>query len=299
MSRIDRPGIVKKLVHTQAEPPATASCATAGRGNVVQTSTHPGQSGMVWGSLCPRNRMDTVPAPAAPNTPTATVAPTVDAAVALQGLTFPALNAALDDYLARTDGTKAGPWERWSLIVGIAGAGLGMLLGSVLSGQAGVIAALSGLAVEVLGLGTSTCLQIRRDWRQFWDARREHAREIEEGYTRYQQLVQQVRAFPLEQRRRRLRYIRDRRTTMHERLGLFTGGMERLGVLPLLVALYLQFKDWRWGNWNAFANITLVQGALAFWILVAYALSWYLVHLRARVQAYELLLAEANAQDGE
>jgi len=242
--------------------------------------------------------MDTVPAPAAPNTPTATVAPTVDAAIALQGLTFPALNAALDDYLARTDGPKAGPWERWSLIIGVAGAGLGMLLGSVLSGQAGVIAALSGLAVEVLGLGTSTCLQIRRDWRQFWDARREHAREIEEGYTRYQQLVQQVRAFPLEQRRRRLRYIRDRRTTMHERLGLFTGGMERLGVLPLLVALYLQFKDWRWGNWNAFANITLVQGAFAFWILVAYALSWYLVHLRARVQAYELLLAEANAQDG-
>lgn len=243
--------------------------------------------------------MDTVPAPAAPNTPTATVAPTAHAAIALQELSFPALNAALDDYLARTDGTKAGPWERWSLIVGIAGAGLAMLLGSALSGKAGVAVTQLGLAVELLGLGTSMCLRIRREWRQFRNARREHAREIEEGYTQYQQLVQQLRAFPLEQRRRRLRYIRDRRTTMHERLGLFTGGMERLGVLPLLVALYLQFKDWRWGNWNAFANITLVQGAFAFWILVAYALSWYLVHLRARVQAYELLLAEANAQDGE
>ncbi|WP_447896842.1 hypothetical protein [Stenotrophomonas acidaminiphila] len=243
--------------------------------------------------------MDTVPAPTAPNTPTATVAPTAHAAIALQELSFPALNAALDDYLARTDGTKAGPWERWSLIVGLAGAGLAMLLGSALSGKAGVAVTQLGLAVELLGLGTSMCLRIRREWRQFRDARREHAREIEEGYTQYQQLVQQLRAFPLEQRRRRLRYIRDRRTTMHERLGLFTGGMERLGILPLLVALYLQFKDWRWGNWNAFANITLVQGAFAFWILVAYALSWYLVHLRARVQAYELLLAEANAQDGE
>ncbi|WHL18407.1 hypothetical protein [Stenotrophomonas acidaminiphila] len=243
--------------------------------------------------------MDTVPAPTAPNTPTVTVAPTAHAAIALQELGFPALNAALDDYLARTDGTKAGAWERWSLIAGVAGAGLAMLLGSALSGKAGVVATQLGLAVELLGLGTSLCLRIRREWRQFREARREHAREIEEGYTQYQQLVQQLRAFPLEQRRRRLHYIRDRRTTMHERLGLFTGGMERLGILPLLVALYLQFKDWRWGNWNAFANITLVQGAFAFWILVAYALPWYLVHLRARVQAYELLLAEANAQDGE
>lgn len=243
--------------------------------------------------------MDTVPVPTAGNAPATTAESPADAGAALHELSFPALNAALDDYLARTDGTKAGPWERWSLIVGIAGAGLGMLLGSVLPGKTGVVVALSGLAVEILGLGTSMCLQIRRDWRQFWDARREHARHIEEGYTQYQQLVQQVRAFPREQRRLRLRYIRDRRATMHERLGLFTGGMERLGVLPLLVALYLQFKDWQWGNWNAFANITLVQGALALWILVAYALSWYMIHLRIRVQAYELLLAEANAQDGE
>lgn len=243
--------------------------------------------------------MDTVPAPTAGNAPATTAESPPDAGAALHELSFPALNAALDDYLARTGGTKAGPWERWSLIVGIAGGGLAMLLGSVLSGRAGVIASLSGLAVEILGIGTTVCLQVRRDWRQFRDARREHARHIEEGYTQYQQLVQQVRAFPLEQRRLRLRYIRDRRATMHERLGLFTGGMERLGVLPLLVALYLQFKDWQWGNWNAFANITLVQGALALWILVAYALSWYMIHLRIRVQAYELLLAEANAQDGE
>ncbi|WP_250064190.1 hypothetical protein [Stenotrophomonas mori] len=243
--------------------------------------------------------MDTVPVPTSGQAPAVDAVPAAAAGTPLQELSFPALNAALDDYLARTGGTRAGPWERWSLIVGIAGAGLGMLLGSVLSGKAGAIVTLSGLAVEILGLGTSMCLQIRREWRQFRGARREHAREIEEGYTQYQQLVQQVRAFPLEQRRRRLRYIRDRRTTMHERLGLFTGGMERLGVLPLLVALYLQFKDWRWGNWNTFANITLVQGLLAFAIFLAYALSWHLINLRVRVQAYELLLAEANTQDGE
>lgn len=215
----------------------------------------------------------------------------------LQDLSFPALNGALDSHYASTDGPKADPWERWSLIVGATGAGLGMLLGTTLPGTAGTISALAGLTVEIAGFGLGTVLNLKRDWRQFRYARSEHAKEIELAYLQYQQLVQQVRRFPLEQRRLRQRYIQNRRTTMHERLGLFTGGMERLGILPMLIALYLQLKDWRWGDWNAFANITLAQGLIAFVILIAYALSWYLIHLRARVQAYELLLAEANAQD--
>lgn len=240
--------------------------------------------------------MDTVPVQAS-TAATVDNVPPASPEGNLHELSFPALNAALDKYMAQNGGTKAGPWERWSLIMGVAGAGIGMLLGSVLSGTAAAIGALAGLVIEAAGLGLAICLHARRDWRQFFEARRQHAQEIEESYAQYQLLVQQVRAFPLEQRRLRQRYISDRRTTMHERLGLFTGGVERLGVLPLLVAFYLQFKDWRWGDWNAFANITLVQGMLAFWILVAYALSWYAIHLRARVQAYDLLLSEANTQD--
>lgn len=217
----------------------------------------------------------------------------------MQELSFPALNIALDTYIASTDGPRASPWERWSLIVGAAGAGLGMLLGGTLSGKVGAIGALTGLAIEVAGFGIGIWLNLKRDWPLFRHARSEHAKQIECSYEQYQQLVQQLRRFPLEQRRLRLRYIQDWRATMHERLGLFTGGTERLGVLPILIALYLQLKDWRWDDWNVFANITLVQGLLAFAILLAYALSWYLIHLRTRVQAYELLLAEANAQDEE
>ncbi|MBC3972619.1 hypothetical protein H8S50_10745, partial [Xanthomonas translucens pv. undulosa] len=106
-----------------------------------------------------------------------------------------------------------------------------------------------------------------------------------------------LRAFPLEHRRQRETFIRDRRTNMHERLGLFTGGMERLGVMPVLLALYLQFKDWRWGDWSALGKITAVQSVLAFLLLFSYALSWHLIRLRVRVQTYEQLLVEANRQD--
>jgi hypothetical protein len=241
--------------------------------------------------------MDTLAATTPSHTGTVTSAPAAAQELALQELSFPALNIALDDYFASTDGPKPSRWERLSLIVGAVGAGLGMLLGSTFSGKVGAIGALTGLAIEVAGFGIGIWLNLKRDWPQFRHARSEHAKQIERSYEQYQQLVQQLRRFPLEQRRLRLRYIRDRRATMHERLGLFTGGTERLGVLPILIALYLQLKDWRWDDWNVFANITLVQGLLAFAILLTYALSWYLIHLRTRVQAYELLLAEANAQD--
>lgn len=72
---------------------------------------------------------------------------------------------------------------------------------------------------------------------------------------------------------------------------------ERLGIMPILLALYLQLKDWRWGDWTVLSKITLMQGVLAFLLLLAYALSWHLIRLRVRVQAYEQLLAGANRQD--
>ena len=91
--------------------------------------------------------------------------------------------------------------------------------------------------------------------------------------------------------------MRDRRTNMHDRLGLFTGGMEKLGFMPVLLALYLQLKDWRMGDWTVLSKITLTQGVLAFILLFAFAMSWHLVRLRIRVQSYEQLLTAANRQD--
>ncbi|TDB28660.1 hypothetical protein ATCM_14005 [Stenotrophomonas sp. ATCM1_4] len=217
----------------------------------------------------------------------------------LRSLHFSDLNQLLDQYLNGIDGAKPGKWERYSLILGIGGAGFGLLLGTTLNGVAGAVAAYGGLFIETIGLLTYAGLQIRRDWHQFRHARAHHASELESGYQQYQHLVKLTRSFPLAERKRRLRYIQDRRNTMHDRLSLFTGGMERLGVIPLLLALYLQFKDWRWADWKAISNITFAQGLLAFILMLAYLLFWHLIHLRARIQAYELLLTESNKRDDE
>lgn len=216
-----------------------------------------------------------------------------DTAICMQELSFPALNTALNRHIAVIGGSRSSQKERWWLVVGILGGGLGMLLGATLPGNAAGVAALIGLAIELFGLG----IFMKRDLNQLWNARSEHASLLERSYINYQNLIKQIRSFPLDQRLKRQRYIENNLSNMQYRFNLFAGGISRLGILPILIALYLQLKNLRLDDWNIFANITLLQGMAAFIILVAYALAWILIHLQARVQACAQLLAEANAQD--
>lgn len=221
----------------------------------------------------------------------------IEDSTALHELSFPSLSAVMSRYLQVTEQSRAGAVERWSLIIGLIGAGFGLTSGALLDGKVALVCTMTGLAIELVGFAVSAILQVIREAPGFRHPYATHAREMERQFHHYQGIVTALRAFPLEHRRQRETFIRDRRANMHERLGLFTGGMERLGVMPVLLALYLQFKDWRWGDWSALGKITAVQSVLAFLLLFAYALSWHLIRLRVRVQTYEQLLGEANRQD--
>ena len=86
---------------------------------------------------------------------------------------------------------------------------------------------------------------------------------------------------------------------MMSRTRLFTGGMERLGVFPLLLALYIQLKDWKLGDWAALNNVTFVQGALIFALMLAYLVFLHLMHIHSRIEAIEVLLNESAERDRE
>lgn len=214
-------------------------------------------------------------------------------------LGFELMDEMIDAFVESQKGAQPGAWERWSLVVGLFGAGFGLLLGALLGGRAGVWVATLGLTVEIVGFGTSLTFMVKREWQSFRRARRTYARDLDKDFQAYQAYVAELRRYPKVERDKRLRYIQDRRRVMHQRLGLFSGGIERLGVLPVLVVLYLQFRDWRWGDWSMLADVNLVQGLLIWALLLAYVLGWHLVWLSARAEAYELLLAEAAQQDTE
>lgn len=63
-----------------------------------------------------------------------------DQALSLQSLEFPDLNKVLDQRAQRANGPKANSWERWSLIFGLAGASIGLLLGTTLPDKFGLVA---------------------------------------------------------------------------------------------------------------------------------------------------------------
>lgn len=61
----------------------------------------------------------------------------------------------------------------------------------------------------------------------------------------------------------------------------------------MLVALYLQFRNWVWGDWASAFDVNLVAGLLIWMMVLMYAAGWLLIGLRVRVETYVNLLESA------
>lgn len=214
-------------------------------------------------------------------------------------LSFALMDSLMDDFSARTRGRPAGRVERIAMTTGVAGAVAGILLGWMLPKPFDLYAALIGLVLECLGFAVGIFLSFKRDWRWIRHAHKDTAESLDSDFLKYEDYVQRLRQFPARDRARRHRYIRERSTRMMSRTRLFTGGMERLGAFPLLLALYIQLKDWRFGDWAALNDITMVQGFLIFALMLAYLMFLHLMRIHSRIEAIELLLNESAERDRE
>jgi hypothetical protein len=81
-------------------------------------------------------------------------------------------------------------------------------------------------------------------------------------------------------------------------MGLMYGGLQRLGPFPLLLALYLQFRGWKWGEWRAVFDVGWVGALLIFGLTLLYLLGWMLIGQRKRLDTY-VALQEASIQEPE
>jgi hypothetical protein len=214
-------------------------------------------------------------------------------------LTFERMDEMMDAYVADTKGSSSSTNERRALFAGVAGAGFALIATALSPEYLPRWWAVGGVALELGGFAAYLGFFLRREWRGLRNSRRDYAKELDQDCGKYTEYVQQLRNCSRGQRDYLLRYIQARRKVMHQRMGLVTGGMERLGILPLLAVLYVQFKDWRFGDWAAFGEVTFVQSLLALALLTIYLASWQLIRLYIRTESYELLLVEAAAQDEE
>jgi hypothetical protein len=75
---------------------------------------------------------------------------------------------------------------------------------------------------------------------------------------------------------------------MKEKLPMLTGSIEKLGALPVVIALCLQFKDTSWPPHPSWVEIFLI-----FVLAFGYWLSVTQISVRLRLQLYETLLGKA------
>lgn len=158
-----------------------------------------------------------------------------------------------------------------------------------------VLGACAILLLIVLGVGV-ICF-VRREWRTFHRRHDKLSRELDRDYDQWRELVTAMRRFPRVELARRLRYLSTRKSSLAYRMGLVTGSVQRLGILPLLAILYVQFKDWRFGDWQAFGQVHMVGGLLLWALFLIYLGAWWLVGLGTRWDAYEALLIEATSDE--
>ncbi|WP_342315678.1 hypothetical protein [Lysobacter sp. FW306-1B-D06B] len=204
-----------------------------------------------------------------------------------EGLTFGWLYRRVQDLAAISHHPPASRLERWSLWAGLLLAGLGLLVAaqSWLPPVVVLWIATGCFIGEIGGLGLSVFLQIRRELPSFVRPRETHAAEMDVDFARWQDVVHELRRFPRAERESRLRFITTLRLHMGERMGMLFGGIQRLGVFPVLVALYFQFRDWKWGDWAGAFDVNLLAGLLVWAMLLLYAGGWLLVGLRSRLDS--------------
>ncbi|EPG2416126.1 MULTISPECIES: hypothetical protein [Stenotrophomonas] len=197
---------------------------------------------------------------------------------------------------------KAGRLERWSLRVGALAAAIG-ILGSQLPDRwlpltAALLLVRVCLAVEIGGFVIGGFLAARRGIRQFVQPRLSHAQEMDGEFAQWQAVIAELRGFPRVERERRLKYVTHLRTSMIERMGLIYGGLQRLGPFPLLIALYLQFRQWKWGDWSSAFDVGQLGAFLIYALVLLYLTGWLLTGLRTRLDTYVALL-EGSIQEPE
>lgn len=208
-------------------------------------------------------------------------------------LDFAQLERQVSQALLNTADPSPGAIERWSFALGFFIAGIASLVGTLIGGPPGLRIVQTGFVLELVGLLVSVVCLVRREWGTFAHKHRGFASDLDRDFAEVQNLLSWLRTFPHEERFRRLRFLQGRKAIFASRFGLIAGGVERLGVLPVLGVLYLQFKDWEFGDWAALGRVHMVGGLLLWMLLLTYLGAWWLAGLKGRVDLYEILLAEA------
>jgi hypothetical protein len=207
------------------------------------------------------------------------------------GLYFVTLEAKLAEVAAgELPPLHASPWGRrffWGMVGGMLWTSAAPALLS--PSFALNIVLVVGLLIEIVGIIGVAILQLRETLPTLRNRRATFAQRLDREFEMYREVVLWLRSHDRSDLTSRLVYVRSRRDMLRRKLGLFAGGIERLGVLPLLVVVYLQVHNFT--TWPP--QLTRVEIGAIWALVVAYGVGWWAAGAALRLDLYEQLIADA------
>lgn len=207
-------------------------------------------------------------------------------------LTFASLDEKIEELpTRRSTALERDRKARWGIVLFTVSGLSGMLLAKMLPHTSpwttGLLAAL--LLVEIAGLvltvpATITDALTMTPARQ----RRETASGMDSDMPGYESIIAWLRSFPRERLQAMSDYAAHRLDRYRSMLPTFTGSIDKLGALPVVAAIVIQFAGAGWPPKVSWWQIALF-GLLASF----YWMSLLLISLRFRVELYDALLKKA------
>ncbi|BFI96495.1 MAG: hypothetical protein RSP_20050 [Rhodanobacter sp.] len=208
-------------------------------------------------------------------------------------LTFVSLNERIEALPAPpSQRVRSSRKQRWGIALFATAGSLALIVAKVHSARPWLIFVLPVLlAVELVGF-TLMLIAALPDLIEFKlgfaAQRREFAESLDFDMPHHEATIAWLSTYP----RERLETMRDfaayRIERFRSKLPLATGGIEKLGMLPVLAALVVQFKDADWPPHPSGLRIVLFAVLmLSYWLCMA------LLSLRFRLELYGALLGKA------
>lgn len=125
---------------------------------------------------------------------------------------------------------------------------------------------------------------------EFSNARRQWILQHDHDVGELRQLAQWLLIYPREVLEDQLRYAKMAQERLVAKLGLFVGGMDKLGLLPLCLSLLVVLR-----NWRDLLALPAWLSILAMFAAILWMVSWLGANFRLRLHLYESVLAAALA----
>lgn len=209
-------------------------------------------------------------------------------------LTFAELSRRIDEAIV----DEPDPDSRWLWSLGLGGSVLPLILlvtSRYVDGiykPALVIGAVAMQWSVLLAFLAQGAFKLRSSYRA---AHSEFARELDRAYAIHGRLVRWLESFLERERFDVARFARARKETFARRISWMTGGIDKLGLLPVFGVAYLQLKDANLESLMTLERSDFMPAVLLALLVFVYAGFWWLLRLLNRLELYCELLDRSIA----